>query len=62
MPFLQRELLVRIYYEVHGSGKLLILTHGYSSASGMWRGQIEPLTKAGYKVILWVSSSQDRRV
>ena len=53
MPLIQREDRVQIYYEVHGSGKLLILSHGFSSSSGMWHGQIEPLTKAGYKLIIW---------
>lgn len=57
MPFLKREELVeervRLYYEVHGEGPLIILSHGFSSWSGMWRGQIEPLTQAGYKVLIW---------
>ena len=53
MPYLKRERRTRIYYEVHGSGTPLLLTHGYSSASGMWQGQIEPFTKAGYKLIIW---------
>ena len=53
MPFLKREHRTRLYYEVHGSGQPILLSHGFSSASGMWQGQIEPLTKAGYKVIIW---------
>ncbi|KAK3719144.1 hypothetical protein LTR37_004708 [Vermiconidia calcicola] len=55
MPFLKREFRTRIYYEVHGEpeGTPLLLTHGYSSTSGMWQGQIEPFTKAGYKLIIW---------
>lgn len=57
MPFLKREDhvegRVRLYYEVHGNGPLIILSHGYSSDSGMWRGQIEPLTKAGYQLLIW---------
>jgi pimeloyl-ACP methyl ester carboxylesterase len=43
---------VRIYYEVHGSGPQLILTHGYSSTSQMWRGQVEALSKHR-RLILW---------
>src|SRR4029453_13141660 len=31
---------VNIYSGVHGSGPPLILTHGYSSTSAMWQGQI----------------------
>jgi pimeloyl-ACP methyl ester carboxylesterase len=54
MPFLKREGRTRIYYEVHGNGTTpLILTHGYSSTSGMWHGQIDAFTKAGYKLIIW---------
>ena len=43
---------VEIYYEVHGSGPPLILTHGYSSTSAMWHGQIEALAKQ-HQLILW---------
>ncbi|MGN8545959.1 alpha/beta fold hydrolase [Bradyrhizobium elkanii] len=43
---------VEIYYEVHGSGPPLILTHGYSSTSAMWQGQIEALSQR-HKLILW---------
>lgn len=53
MPFLSRERQVRLYYEVHGTGIPLILSHGFSSNSSMWQGQIEPLTQAGYQLITW---------
>jgi pimeloyl-ACP methyl ester carboxylesterase len=43
---------VRIYYEVHGDGPPLILTHGYSSTSTMWQGQIAALSKH-HKLVLW---------
>jgi pimeloyl-ACP methyl ester carboxylesterase len=43
---------VKIHYEVHGSGPALILTHGYSSTSAMWQGQIEALSK-DHKLVLW---------
>jgi pimeloyl-ACP methyl ester carboxylesterase len=51
MPKLDRD-GVKIYYEVHGSGPPLILTHGYSSTSAMWSGQIEALSKQ-HQLILW---------
>jgi pimeloyl-ACP methyl ester carboxylesterase len=51
MPKLDRD-GVKIYYEVHGSGPPLILTHGYSSTSAMWQGQIEALSKQ-HRLILW---------
>jgi pimeloyl-ACP methyl ester carboxylesterase len=43
---------VKIHYEVHGNGPPLILTHGYSSTSQMWQGQIAALSKH-HKLILW---------
>jgi pimeloyl-ACP methyl ester carboxylesterase len=43
---------VNIYYKVYGSGPPLLLTHGYSSTSAMWQGQIAALSKQ-HKLILW---------
>src|ERR1700684_387709 len=43
---------VGLYYEVHGSGPPLLLTHGYSSTSAMWQGQIEALSER-HKLVLW---------
>jgi pimeloyl-ACP methyl ester carboxylesterase len=51
MPTIDRD-GTKIHYEVHGSGPPLILTHGYSSTSAMWQGQIEALSKR-HKLILW---------
>jgi pimeloyl-ACP methyl ester carboxylesterase len=51
MPKLSRD-GVEIYYEVHGSGPPVLLTHGYSSTGEMWHGQIEALSK-GHKLVLW---------
>ena len=51
MPKINRD-GVNIHYEVHGSGPPLLLTHGYSSTSGMWQGQIEALSKH-HKLVLW---------
>ncbi len=51
MPKIDRD-GVNIHYEVHGSGPVLILTHGYSSTSAMWQGQIEALSKA-HTLVLW---------
>src|SRR5262245_27102837 len=50
MPTLRRN-GVNIYYEMHGQGPTLLLTHGYSATSKMWRGQIEPLSKK-YRVVI----------
>jgi len=51
MPKINRD-GVEIYYEVHGSGAPLLLTHGYSSTSAMWQGQIEALSKR-HRLVLW---------
>jgi pimeloyl-ACP methyl ester carboxylesterase len=51
MPTIDRD-GVEIYYEVHGSGPALLLTHGYSSTSAMWEAQIEALSKR-HSLVLW---------
>jgi len=51
MPRVDRD-GVSIYYEVHGEGPPLLLTHGYSSTSGMWHGQVDALAR-DHKLILW---------
>ena len=43
---------VNLYYETHGQGPVILLTHGYSATSAMWRGQIEPLTRR-HKLVIW---------
>jgi pimeloyl-ACP methyl ester carboxylesterase len=43
---------IELYFEVHGSGPVLLLTHGYSSTSQMWRGQIEALSSS-HTVVVW---------
>ncbi len=43
---------VKIHYEVHGSGPTILLSHGYSSTSRMWDGQVAAL-KDRYQVIVW---------
>lgn len=50
MAFLDN-LGVQIYYEVHGSGPTILLSHGYSATSQMWKGQTTAFD--GYQVITW---------
>ncbi|MBV9996404.1 MAG: alpha/beta fold hydrolase [Caulobacteraceae bacterium] len=52
MPTLIRD-GVELYYETHGQGTPVLLTHGYAATSQMWRGQVAPLTGAGYQLIAW---------
>jgi pimeloyl-ACP methyl ester carboxylesterase len=51
MPKINRD-GVDIYYEVHGSGPALLLTHGYSLTSAMWQDQIAALSKH-HTLVLW---------
>lgn len=43
---------VNVYYEDHGSGPAILLSHGYSSTSHMWEGQVAALS-ASHRVITW---------
>ncbi len=43
---------VQIYYEVHGSGPTVLLTHGYSATAEMWQPNIDALSRH-YHLILW---------
>ncbi len=51
MPFLERD-GVRIFYEAAGEGPPVLLSHGYSATSRMWRGQVEALAPR-YRIITW---------
>jgi len=51
MPAIKRD-GVDIHYEVHGSGPTLLLTHGYSATSAMWKEQIAPLSRH-HRLVLW---------
>ena len=39
---------VNIYFETHGDGPAIFLTHGFSDNLGIWQNQIEPLSKKKY--------------
>lgn len=43
---------VHLYYEVHGSGPAVLLTHGYSATAEMWKPNIPALSRR-YQLILW---------
>ncbi|GIW16493.1 MAG: alpha/beta hydrolase [Tepidiforma sp.] len=51
MPFVERD-GVRIFYEAAGEGPPVLLSHGYSATSRMWRGQVEALAPR-YRIITW---------
>ena len=43
---------VKLYYETHGQGPVILLSHGYSATSQMWRGQIAALSVKN-KLVTW---------
>jgi pimeloyl-ACP methyl ester carboxylesterase len=51
MPLLSRN-GVDIHYEIAGQGPTLLITHGYSATSHMWRDTVEAL-KDRYQVVTW---------
>lgn len=51
MPYLTRD-GVCIYYEDHGQGVPILLSHGFAASTGMWRGQVEVFQQA-YRLIPW---------
>jgi pimeloyl-ACP methyl ester carboxylesterase len=51
MPTLNRD-GIAIYYEVHGSGPAVLLSHGYSATAEMWKPNIAALSQH-YQLILW---------
>ncbi|HYX75624.1 MAG TPA: alpha/beta hydrolase [Gaiellaceae bacterium] len=42
---------IEIYYEDHGSGQPVVLTHGYPLSSDSWERQERALLSAGYRVV-----------
>jgi non-heme chloroperoxidase len=44
---------IDIYYEDHGSGKPVVLIHGYPLSGASWEKQVPPLLNAGYRVITY---------
>src|SRR5438128_8834400 len=44
---------IELYYEDHGSGKPVILIHGYPLSGASWEKQMPVLLNAGYRVIAY---------
>lgn len=51
MPNIDRD-GVSIYYEAHGQGPAVLLSHGYGATSAMWEGQITALA-GSHRLITW---------
>ena len=44
---------INLYYEDHGSGKPVVLIHGWPLSSASWEKQVPALLHAGYRVITY---------
>jgi peroxiredoxin len=44
---------IDLYYEDHGSGKPVVLIHGYPLSGASWEKQVPALLGAGYRVITY---------
>ena len=44
---------IDLYYEDHGSGKPVVLIHGYPLSGASWEKQVPVLLKAGHRVITY---------
>jgi pimeloyl-ACP methyl ester carboxylesterase len=51
MPYLDRD-GVRLYFEDHGRGPAVLLSHGYSATSAMWAPQVAALSPR-HRVVTW---------
>lgn len=51
MPTLDRA-GTNLYYEAHGSGPAILLSHGFGATSRMWRLQLDELTR-DHTVVVW---------
>ena len=44
---------INLYYEDHGSGRPVVLIHGYPLSGGAWEKQVSALLAAGYRTITY---------
>jgi non-heme chloroperoxidase len=44
---------IELYYEDHGSGKPVVLIHGYPLSGASWERQVSALLNVGYRVITY---------
>ena len=44
---------IELYYEDHGSGKPVVLIHGYPLSGASWEKQVPVLLGAGHRVITY---------
>ena len=51
MPHIDRD-GVNVYYEAHGTGPTVLLTHGFSATSFSWQPQLEALSER-HQLVIW---------
>jgi len=44
---------IELYYEDHGSGKPVVLIHGYPLSGASWEKQVPVLLNEGYRVVTY---------
>ncbi len=44
---------IDLYYEDHGTGKPVVLIHGFPLSGASWEKQVQPLINAGYRVVTY---------
>jgi pimeloyl-ACP methyl ester carboxylesterase len=44
---------IELYYEDHGSGRPVVLIHGFPLSGDSWERQLSPLLGAGYRVVTY---------
>ncbi|OPD54714.1 bromoperoxidase [Bacillus anthracis] len=49
----ENQALIEIYYEDHGTGKPVVLIHGWPLSGRSWEYQVPALVEAGYRVITY---------
>jgi len=57
MPFItvgmENRGYLELYYEDHGTGKPVVLIHGWPLSGRSWEKQVVPLLRAGYRLITY---------
>ena len=47
---------IEVYFKDHGTGKPVVLIHGWPLTSRSWEKQVPALLKAGFRVVTYESS------
>jgi non-heme chloroperoxidase len=53
MPKLALAADIELYYEDHGSGRPVVLIHGWPLSGRSWEPQVRPLVEAGFRVVTY---------